>query len=73
MTASRRTSHDHERRTDVARVVALLRRRGPLTLHDMLDDPELENWPSERAQTAVTAAWSRKLIFVDPDDQLVAI
>lgn len=73
MNAIRRLPHELERRTDVACIVALLRRRGPLTLHDMLDDPELEDWPSERAQTAVTAAWSRKLIFVDPEDQLVAL
>jgi len=73
MTAFRRNLHDFESRADVARVVALLRRTGPLTLHDMLDEPEMEDWPSERAETAVTAAWSRTLIFVDPEDQLVAL
>jgi hypothetical protein len=73
MTASRRHLPEFESRADVARVVALLRRTGPLTLHDLLDEPELEDWPSERAETAVTAAWSRTLIFVDPEDQLVAL
>ena len=73
MTAFRRHLQELESRADVARVVALLRRTGPLTLHDMLDEPELEDWPSERAETAVTAAWSRTLIFVDPEDQLVAL
>jgi len=73
MTAIRRHLPYAESRADVARVVALLRRTGPLTLHEMLDEPELEDWPSERAETAVTAAWSRTLIFVDPEDQLVAL
>ena len=74
MNAIRHPSPDIDRRrTDVARVVALLRRKGPLTLHDMLGQPELDGWPHERAETAVTAAWSGTLIFVDPEDQLVAI
>jgi hypothetical protein len=72
MTVSRRHP-ELTSRADVARIVALLHRKGPLTLHEMLDEPELEDWPSERAETAVTAAWSRTLIFVDSEDQLVAL
>ncbi len=73
MDAVRHRSHDSDRRSDVARLVALLRRKGPLTLRDMLSQPEMRDWPSARAESAVTAAWSRTLIFVDPEDQLVAI
>jgi len=73
MNAARRDPSEIDRRTDVASVVALLRRKGPLTLRDLRDEPEMADWPDERTRTAVTTAWSRTLIFVDPEDQLVAL
>ena len=67
---SRATGADVE---DVARVVRVLHRVGPLPLRELADDPALADWPHERIEHAVVAAWSRALIFVDTRDLLVAL
>jgi hypothetical protein len=64
---------DLERDTDAARVVAALRRTGPATLTDLRAEPEIGTWETDRVQAAVTAAWTRTLIFVDAHDRLVAL
>ena len=73
MNGVRRHVQELERPTDVARVVALLRRDGPMTLPMLGNEPELLGWSAERVQAAVTAAWARTLIFIDARDRLVAL
>lgn len=59
--------------TDVARVVRVLHQSGPLPLRDLTREPDLANWPAHRIEHAIVSAWSRKLIFIDNRDLLVAI
>jgi hypothetical protein len=58
---------------DLARVVGTLRRSGPLGLDELCDEPEFLDWPAQRVEQAVVAAWSHNLIFIDPRDLLVAL
>ena len=58
---------------DVACVLRVLHRAGPLPLRDLVGQPDLVGWSAQRLEHAVVSAWSRTLIFVDNRDLLVAI
>jgi hypothetical protein len=58
---------------DVAHVLRVLHRAGPLPLRELTDDPDLADWPPERVEQAVVSAWSRALIFVDAHDLIVPL
>lgn len=60
-------------RSDVARVVCALRQSGPMSMSELLEHPDLADWPSHRIDEAVVAAWSRDLISIDPRDLLVVL
>ncbi|HEX2893486.1 MAG TPA: hypothetical protein VHO29_05730 [Marmoricola sp.] len=59
--------------TDVAQMLRALRSSGPVSLADLLDDPELDGWSARRLEHAVVMAWSDSLISIDPRDLLVAL
>jgi hypothetical protein len=59
--------------TDVAEVVGVLHRAGPLRMRDLACQPEVADWSAQRLEHAVVSAWSTTLIFVDQRDLLVAI
>jgi hypothetical protein len=73
MTEAHRSNPDAREEIDLACVVGMLRRSGPLGLEDLRDEPELADWPVQRLEQAVVTAWSRNLIFVDQRDLLVAL
>lgn len=58
---------------DVACILRVLHRVGPLQLQDLVGQPELAGWSPQRMERAVVSAWSRTLIFIDNRDLLVAI
>ena len=58
---------------DVARVVHVLQRNGPLPVSDLADQPDLADWPAARVEHAIVSAWSSTLIYIDARDRLVAI
>jgi hypothetical protein len=71
--AQRDLPRSSEEETDVAQVVHALRRFGPRPLDELLDDPYLEGWSTQRLEGAVVSAWSRNLISIDAGDLLVAL
>jgi hypothetical protein len=73
MTEAQRSLPSPWEETDVARVVRVLRRAGPLRLPELADEPDLDAWPPQRVEHAIVGAWSRNLIFIDNRDLLVAI
>jgi hypothetical protein len=73
MAMAQRKVHPGREAEDVARVVRVLHRSGPLPLGSLADEPELADWPSERVEHALVSAWSRALIFIDSGDLLVAL
>ncbi|HET6165282.1 MAG TPA: hypothetical protein VFE07_00505 [Marmoricola sp.] len=58
---------------DAVQLARALRRAGPLHLGELMERPELDDWPASRIEGAVVEAWSQSLIYVDVRDQLVAI
>jgi hypothetical protein len=58
---------------DAAQVTRTLRRVGPLHLDELAQEPDLLEWSTGRIERAVTTAWARNMIFVDPRDLLVAL
>jgi hypothetical protein len=73
MTEAHRGRFMARKENDLACVLGMLRRSGPLDLDDLRDAPELADWPAQRLEQAVVTAWSRNLISVDQRDLLVAL
>ncbi|MBW8749950.1 MAG: hypothetical protein JF565_00800 [Propionibacteriales bacterium] len=73
MAMAQRKLHSGSEAEDVARVLRVLHRSGPLPLGELADEPELADWPSERVEHALVSAWSHALIFIDTRDLLVAL
>ena len=73
MAVAQRKLHPGGEAEDVARVLRVLHRSGPLPLGELADEPDLADWSSERIEQALVSAWSRALIFIDTRDLLVAL
>lgn len=58
---------------DAEVVVEVLHRVGRCSLQDLLGQPELHAWSPGRLEQAVARAWSGGLVFVDRNDDLVAL
>ena len=58
---------------DACRVVAVLHRVGRCPLRGLLGQPELLEWTPVRLERAVVRAWSGGLVFIDRNDDLVAL
>ena len=54
-------------------VVDVLHRIGRCPLQGLGAQPELVGWTPVRLQQAVARAWNGGLVFIDPDDDLVAL
>jgi hypothetical protein len=63
----------HWEETDMAHVVGVLHRSGPLSFRDLRLLPEIGGWSRQRVEHAVVSAWSANLIFIDTHDLLVAL
>jgi hypothetical protein len=59
--------------SDAELVVAVLHRIGRCSLHTLSGQPELDAWSSVRLEQAVVRAWNGGLLFVDRNDDLVAL
>ncbi len=53
--------------------MALLHRVGRCSLQGLSGQPELESWSSVRLEQAVVHAWNGGLVFIDRNDDLVAL
>ncbi len=58
---------------DADLVVVVLHRVGRCSLQSLLSQPELLDWTSGRLEQAVVRAWSGGLVFIDRNDDLVAL
>jgi hypothetical protein len=58
---------------DVARLMHVLEKLGPLPMGDLAAELDHAGWPAARVEHAIVSAWSRALIFIDRGDRLVAI
>jgi hypothetical protein len=58
---------------DADLVVEVLHRIGRCSLRSLLTQPELNGWPSGRLEQAVVVAWNGGLVFIDRNDDLVAL
>ena len=58
---------------DADLVVDVLHRVGRCSLRVLLTQPELDEWSSVRLEQAVTRAWNGGLVFIDRNDDLVAL
>ena len=65
----------HGRRADedADLVVEVLHRVGSCSFQGLLGQPELRSWSPARLEQAVARAWSGGLVFVDLNDDLVAL
>jgi hypothetical protein len=54
-------------------LVDVLHRVGRCSLQSLLGQPELAGWSPGRLEQAVARAWSGGLVFVDRNDDLVAL
>ena len=54
-------------------LVTVLRRVGRCSVRELLMQPELTGWTSDRLQEAVVSAWSGGSVFIDRNDDLVAL
>ena len=64
---------DGGRRADAELVVDVLHRVGRCPLSALLAQPELTEWTTVRLEQAVVRAWSGGLVFIDRNDDLVAL
>lgn len=53
--------------------MTVLHRLGPCPLQGLLEQPELYGWTPLRVEQAVVGAWSGSRVYIDPDDELVAL
>ena len=58
---------------DVDLVLEVLHRVGRCSLRRLLTQPELNGWPSGRLEKAVVVAWNGGQVFIDRNDDLVAL
>jgi hypothetical protein len=58
---------------DAGLVVDVLHRVGRCPLRTLLGQPELHDWTSGRLERAVVKAWNGGLVFIDRNDDLVAL
>jgi hypothetical protein len=58
---------------DAEVVVEVLHRVGRCSLQGLLAQPELLTWSPGRLEQAVARAWSGGVVFVDSNDDLVAL
>jgi len=58
---------------DALAIIGVLHRNGPEVFRSLADEPELRTWTRPRLEHAVTAAWSRCLIYFNEADALVAL
>ena len=64
---------DGDRGADAELVVDVLHRVGRCPLSALLAQPELTEWTTVRLEQAVVRAWSGGLVFIDRNDDLVAL
>ena len=58
---------------DAVLVVDVLHGVGRCSLRALLGQPELLDWTPDRLERAVVKAWSGGLVFIDSNDDLVAL
>jgi hypothetical protein len=58
---------------DADLVVVVLHRAGRCSMRSLQTQPELHEWSPVRLEQAVTRAWNGGLVFIDPNDDLVAL
>ncbi len=58
---------------DADLVVVVLHRVGRCSLQSLLAQPELLEWTASRLEQAVVRAWNGGLVFIDRNDDLVAL
>jgi hypothetical protein len=58
---------------DADLVVVVLHRVGRCSVKGLSGQPELDGWSSVRLEQAVTRAWNGGLVFIDRNDDLVAL
>lgn len=58
---------------DAGVVVDVLHRVGRCPLQSLRGQPELLEWTSGRLERAVVKAWSGGLVYIDRNDDLVAL
>jgi hypothetical protein len=58
---------------DAGRVIDVLHRVGRCPLRSLLGQPELVGWTPDRLERAVVKAWNGGLVFIDRNDDLVAL
>ena len=58
---------------DAGLVVYVLHRVGRCSLRSLGAQPELDTWSPERLEKAVVRAWNGGLVFIDRNDDLVAL
>ena len=58
---------------DADLVVDVLHRVGRCSMRILLTQPELHAWTPVRLEQAVTRAWNGGLVFIDRNDDLVAL
>ena len=59
--------------SDADVVVEILHRVGRCPMRSLLAQPELTGWTPGRLEQAVVRAWSGGLVFIDRNDDLVAL
>ena len=64
---------DGDRGADAELVIDVLHRVGRCPLSALLAQPELTEWTTVRLEQAVVRAWSGGLVFIDRNDDLVAL
>jgi hypothetical protein len=58
---------------DAGLVVDVLHRVGRCSVRSLQTQPELHEWSPVRLEQAVVRAWNGGLVFIDPNDDLVAL
>lgn len=58
---------------DADLVVTVLHRVGRCSLQGLSTQPELDAWTAVRLEQAVVRAWNGGLVFIDRNDDLVAL
>jgi len=58
---------------DAGLVVDVLHGVGRCSLRSLLGQPELLDWTPDRLERAVVKAWNGGLVFIDSNDDLVAL
>ena len=67
------TSSTDDGSGDADLVVDVLHRVGRCSMRGLQTQPELDQWSPVRLEQAVVQAWNGGLVFIDPNDDLVAL